>query len=284
MCCPGVSLLHDGLGSTTDLRDGDGDAIADYTYDVFGAILDQSGSSPNEFLFTGEQVDGTGLQYLRARYYDPAIGRFITQDPLPAQNLYAYVGNNPVLYVDPYGMFGIPNPFGGVIDCIKNPKECAEQAGEEIKTGAEAVGETIQQGAEAVADAGSWAADQAAAGGEWVYQNTVVPVTDFLSSCEGKLLAGGTVMVAAGIATMGLGSVAVGGAVAAGIEGLHGAAAGGVVIWGGGTLTMFGGLAIGDACLGSDSRYGLQRGYSGSGGSGGHTSLGGSGPDAGSKE
>jgi len=64
--------LSDGLGSTSDLRDDDGDAIADYTYDVFGAIRDQSGSSPNEFLFTGEQVDGTGLQYLRARYYDPA--------------------------------------------------------------------------------------------------------------------------------------------------------------------------------------------------------------------
>jgi len=76
--------LSDGLGSTTDLRDGDGDAIADYTYDVFGAIRAQSGSSPNEFTFTGEQVDGTGLQYLRARYYDPAVGRFITQDPLGA--------------------------------------------------------------------------------------------------------------------------------------------------------------------------------------------------------
>jgi hypothetical protein len=46
----------------------------------------------------------TGLYYLRARYYDPSIGRFLTQDPVPAVNLYAYVGNNPVNYVDPSGL------------------------------------------------------------------------------------------------------------------------------------------------------------------------------------
>ena len=97
--------LTDGLGSTTDLRDEDGDAVADYTYDVFGAILDQSGSSPNEFTFTGEQRDSdSGMYFLRARYYDSATGRFLGQDPLPAQNLYAYVANNPVNRIDPSGL------------------------------------------------------------------------------------------------------------------------------------------------------------------------------------
>lgn len=57
------------------------------------------------------------LYYLRARYYDPKLGRFWTEDPFPVGNLYTYVGNNPVLYVDPYGLFGC-GPFGGVCDKV----------------------------------------------------------------------------------------------------------------------------------------------------------------------
>ena len=56
-------------------------------------------------LFTGEQRDAdSGLCYLRARYYDPSIGRFLSQDPLPGGNLYAYVGNSPVNFTDPSGL------------------------------------------------------------------------------------------------------------------------------------------------------------------------------------
>ena len=154
--------LYDGLGSTTDLIDGSGTSIDSYGYDVFGAIRTQSGSSSNYWLFTGEQRDGTGLQYLRARYYDPETGRFITQDPLPFVNRYAYVRNNPVRYVDPYGLFGLGdlNPFDDIVDCVKNPKECAEKAAEGIKKGAEAVGG-------AVADV-------------WPYVSTEVQIVDVL--------------------------------------------------------------------------------------------------------
>lgn len=49
-------------------------------------------------------LTGTGLQYLRARYYDPQTGRFLSRDPLPGGHPYAYAGNNPVRYVDPSGM------------------------------------------------------------------------------------------------------------------------------------------------------------------------------------
>lgn len=52
-----------------------------YEYDVFGNIRSQTGASANEFTYTGEQVDTTEMQYLRARYYDPAVGRFLSQDP-----------------------------------------------------------------------------------------------------------------------------------------------------------------------------------------------------------
>jgi len=111
--------LYDGLGSTTDLQGESGSAVAGYTYDVFGAIRDQSGSSPNEFTFTGEQVDGTGLQYLRARYYEPEIGRFLTQDPFwgslgnpQSQNRYPYAGGNPVNRIDPSGLSSEGGNFG----------------------------------------------------------------------------------------------------------------------------------------------------------------------------
>lgn len=96
--------LYDGLGSTTELADGAGTVAKTYQYDVFGTLRGQTGSSPNEFTFTGEQMDSTGLQYLRARYYDPTIGRFLSQDPLGVGHPYVYASDNPVRYVDPSGL------------------------------------------------------------------------------------------------------------------------------------------------------------------------------------
>lgn len=95
--------LYDGLGSTTGLSTSSGTVT--YEYDVFGALRSQAGSSANEFRFTGEQHDPTGFQYLRARYYDPRTGRFLSKDPQGALNPYLYVGNNPVNFTDPSGEF-----------------------------------------------------------------------------------------------------------------------------------------------------------------------------------
>jgi RHS repeat-associated protein len=98
--------LQDGLGSTTGLTDGSGGVTDSYTYDVFGALRSQAGTSANPYRFTGEQNDPTGLEYLRARYYDPALGRFLSRDLWPAsavnpqsRNRYIYVYNNPLRYV-----------------------------------------------------------------------------------------------------------------------------------------------------------------------------------------
>ena len=86
-----------------------------YTYDAFGNLISQIGRSDNPFLYCGEYFDAeTSTYYLRARYYDPANGRFIqqdawgymdTSDPL-SLNLYTYCCNNPVMYVDPSGNYG----------------------------------------------------------------------------------------------------------------------------------------------------------------------------------
>ncbi len=63
--------LADGLGSTMAVVDASGNSQKSYEYDVYGEVTGGSGSLANEFDFAGQQTDGTGLQYLRARYYDP---------------------------------------------------------------------------------------------------------------------------------------------------------------------------------------------------------------------
>ncbi len=74
----------DGLGSTRAITDNVGLVTDRYTYDAFGGLLNQTGTFGNSFQFAGEQRDSaTGLDYLRARYYDPSLGRFISKDAFP---------------------------------------------------------------------------------------------------------------------------------------------------------------------------------------------------------
>ena len=78
-----------------------------YAYDAFGNYSEETDSpKKNPFRYCGEYTDDeTGLIYLRNRYYDPAIGRFITEDPAKdGLNWYAYCGNNPIMFVDPTGL------------------------------------------------------------------------------------------------------------------------------------------------------------------------------------
>jgi RHS repeat-associated protein len=83
-----------------------------YTYDAFGVLLASTGATPNVYLYTGEQLDpNVGFYYLRARYYDAAIGRFITIDPRQGNifepvslHRYLYGGANPVNNRDPSGL------------------------------------------------------------------------------------------------------------------------------------------------------------------------------------
>lgn len=94
------------------LTDSKQKTVESYTYDSFGKIrLHKGNKSRNTFTYTGRQYDReTGLYYYRNRYYDPKIGRFLTQDPLgtvDGYNLYTYVKNNPVNFMDPFGLASI---------------------------------------------------------------------------------------------------------------------------------------------------------------------------------
>jgi RHS repeat-associated protein len=102
------NFLTDALGSTLALADPTGTVQTQYTYDPFGGATTQGTANANSFQFTGRENDGDGLDYYRARYYDPMVARFISQDPLDISgggpNLYGYAMNSPVIYIDPMGL------------------------------------------------------------------------------------------------------------------------------------------------------------------------------------
>ncbi len=92
-----TSYFHtDGLGSTTSLSNASGALAQTYTYDSFGKRVTSSGSLTNPFQYTSRELDSeTSLYYFRARYFDPNIGRFISEDPLGwdvGPNYYSYCG------------------------------------------------------------------------------------------------------------------------------------------------------------------------------------------------
>lgn len=98
---------HDQIGSTRLLTDSTGAIAATHTYDAYGNQTAKTGSASTPLGYTGEYADGeTGFVYLRARYYDPATGLFVSRDSLAALSgdPYAYVSNNPHNMVDPSGL------------------------------------------------------------------------------------------------------------------------------------------------------------------------------------
>ena len=154
--------VYDGHGSVRALADENGKVTDKYVYDAFGNLISSYGSTKNDFLFCGEQFDPvTGLYYLRARYMNPSVGRFITMDSYEGSiddpvslHKYLYANANPVSNSDPSGYknvmeFQVTTGIQGIINKIAmpNPKALLDMVGGIFDVGRDVIS-TIKDGKE----------------------------------------------------------------------------------------------------------------------------------------
>lgn len=114
-------LHHDQLGSTRLLTGSTGTTTATFSYAPYGALEAKTGTATTPLAFAGQYTDPeTGLQYLRARFYDPATGQFLSRDPLTAitREPYDYAADNPVNLIDQAGQEAGAAAVNGTADSV----------------------------------------------------------------------------------------------------------------------------------------------------------------------
>lgn len=104
-----ISYYHsDFRGSTLGITNASQDFTHQYQYEEFGQVERKfEAVYNNPFQFVGKHgimYDETGLSFMRARYYDASIGRFLSEDPVWGNNLFDYADNNPIVNIDPLGL------------------------------------------------------------------------------------------------------------------------------------------------------------------------------------
>jgi RHS repeat-associated protein len=144
---------YDMIGNTVALTDDSGNITDQYAYstDPYGFSVTSQGTTENPFKFVGQygvMDEGNNIYFMRARYYDAETGRFLNEDPLGFEggdrNLYAYVGGNPVVNIDPEGMMtyggflysvtGIVDPFYNIGKSLYNKgKKISENISNSVK-------------------------------------------------------------------------------------------------------------------------------------------------------
>ena len=99
-------FIQNGHGDIVQLQNSSRAVVKEYTYDAFGNEENPVATDANPFRYAGEYYDAnTGTYYLRARYYDPVVGRFTQEDPIEdGANWYVYCYNSPTIYVDFWGL------------------------------------------------------------------------------------------------------------------------------------------------------------------------------------
>ena len=140
-----ANYLTDALGSTVALTDSSGNSNVQYSYDPYGSIS-ITGTTTNSYTYTGREIDGLGINYYRARYYNPAIGRFISEDPIgfrAGTNFYAYVLDDPTEFIDPVGedpCLNIPNFLKQMNDGTHGSTTSGHNCAQAVKNGLTAGG------------------------------------------------------------------------------------------------------------------------------------------------
>ena len=107
--------LYDGKGNITALNDSTGAIVSQYRYGSFGKLEAKTGTVDQPFGFSTKRTDPkTGLVYYGYRFYHPDMERWLNRDPLGEEggiNLYEFVGNNPINWIDPWGLFAPALPL-----------------------------------------------------------------------------------------------------------------------------------------------------------------------------
>ncbi|OOM15890.1 RHS repeat-associated core domain-containing protein [Clostridium saccharobutylicum] len=128
----------DEQGSTIFITDKNQQIKNEYYYDAFGRVLESKEEVHNGITYTGQQFDGiTGQYYLRARFYNPVIGRFTQEDTYRGDglNLYAYCKNNAVNYYDPSGYESASKARPYYSSEIPDGGVCGENSGNYLNKG-----------------------------------------------------------------------------------------------------------------------------------------------------
>lgn len=115
--------VYDFRGSTVAMTDAttSSNITHKYQYNDFGKVLQFEEADVNPFRYVGKQgvmYEDNGLSFMRARYYDPEIGRFLSEDPIWNTNLYPYAENNPIMGVDPNGEQVVTTTIGLTMDVV----------------------------------------------------------------------------------------------------------------------------------------------------------------------
>jgi len=124
-------LHYDQIGSVRMLTQNATTVAATFTYDPYGKKTASTGTVTTPFGFAGQCTDTeTGFQYLRARYYDPSTGNFLTRDPIVGvtRDAYGYADGDPLNIVDPSGLIGLSDLWQGVRSVATAPVSAAALA------------------------------------------------------------------------------------------------------------------------------------------------------------
>ena len=160
-------------GSTTALSDVEGEVVERIHYSPYGDVISHHPRLLDvPFLYNGRDgvmTDDSGLLYMRARYYNTDLRRFVNQDVLlggvaegQTLNRYAYVTGDPVRFVDPFGLVYIPSGFEKAIgEFVNDITDGAAQFADNVKDGAVQLKEDVANTAEEVWDGTRWAVGEA---------------------------------------------------------------------------------------------------------------------------
>jgi RHS repeat-associated protein len=127
--------VQDQQGSTRALLDSTGTALSTFTYDPYGNLTSSSGTATTPFQYAGQYTDSeSGLQYLRARYYDPQTCQFLSVDPFVGMTgePYAYTAGDPLNLTDPAGLLG----WGDVTGFVQQHAQTIAAVGYGVAVGA----------------------------------------------------------------------------------------------------------------------------------------------------